>query len=75
MLVGEITSKRYRRSQTALFGAFDKHRCLKAMIYLHNVTEDHGAIRFGKLLSPSEIDMHGKATRQLQGAWTRIPSK
>ena len=39
---------------------FDKHRCLKAMIYLHNVTEDHGAIRFGKLLSPSEIDIRRK---------------
>ena len=35
---------------------FDKHRYLKAMIYLHDVVEDHGPIHFGRLLSPAEID-------------------
>ena len=35
---------------------FDKHRYLKAMIYLHDVVEDHGPIHFGRLLNPAEID-------------------
>lgn len=35
---------------------FDKHRYLKAMIYLHDVVEDHGPIHFGKLHAPYKID-------------------
>ena len=35
---------------------FDKHRYLKAMIYLHDVVEHHGPIHFGRLLNPAEID-------------------
>ena len=27
---------------------FDKHRCLKAMVYLHDVTEKHGPIYLGR---------------------------
>ncbi len=40
---------------------FDKHRYLKAMIYLHDVDISHGPIHFGKLLSPSQIDVRRKA--------------
>ena len=39
---------------------FDKHRYLKAMIYLHDVVENHGPIHFGKYLKPSEIDSRRK---------------
>jgi ectoine hydroxylase-related dioxygenase (phytanoyl-CoA dioxygenase family) len=35
---------------------FDKHRYLKAMVYLHDVVEDHGPIHFGRLVDPAEID-------------------
>tara|TARA_B110000483_G_C18003929_1_gene468401 strand:- start:170 stop:844 length:675 start_codon:yes stop_codon:yes gene_type:complete len=40
---------------------FDKHRYLKAMIYLHDVDIRHGPIHFSKLLSPSQIDVRRKA--------------
>lgn len=40
---------------------FDKHRYLKAMIYLHDVDISHGPIHFGKLLSPSQINVRRKA--------------
>jgi len=40
---------------------FDKKRFLKAMIYLHDVDISHGPIHFGKLLSPSQIDVRRKA--------------
>ena len=36
---------------------FDKHRYLKAMIYLHDVDISHGPIHFGKLISPAKIDI------------------
>lgn len=39
---------------------FDKHRYLKAMIYLHNVDKYHGPIHFGKLWTQSEIDVRHK---------------
>ena len=39
---------------------FDKHRYLKAIIYLHDVVKDHGPIHFGKLLMPSDIDLRRK---------------
>jgi len=39
---------------------FDKQRYLKAMIYLHDVLEDHGPIHFGMLSNPSEIDIRRK---------------
>ena len=35
---------------------FDKHRYLKAMIYLHDVSRDHGPIHFGSLRSPAAIE-------------------
>jgi len=35
---------------------FDKHRYLKAMIYLHHVEEDHGPIHFGRVVNPSDIE-------------------
>lgn len=39
---------------------FDKHRYLKAMVYLHDVVEDHGPIHFGRLKNPSDIDVRRK---------------
>ena len=39
---------------------FDKHRFLKAMIYLHDVNNEHGPIHLGKLLSPSQIEVRRK---------------
>ena len=39
---------------------FDKHRYLKAMVYLHDVVEDHGPIHLGKLTNPSDIDVRRK---------------
>lgn len=35
---------------------FDKHRYLKAMVYLHDVDNDHGPIHFGKVHAPSQIE-------------------
>ena len=39
---------------------FDKHRFLKAMIYIHEVKNEHGPIHFGKLITPSQIDVRRK---------------
>ena len=36
---------------------FDKHRCLKAMVYLHNVTEKHGPIYLGRTHQNTNIEL------------------
>jgi len=38
------------------FPHFDRHRYLKAMVYLHDVDEDHGPIHFGNSSNPSAIE-------------------
>ena len=35
---------------------FDKHRCLKAMVYLHDVTEKHGPIHLGQISNHVNIE-------------------
>lgn len=39
---------------------FDKRRYLKAMVYLHEVTNDHGPIHLGKLDSSINIELRRK---------------
>lgn len=43
---------------------FDKDRYLKAMIYLHDVSECHGPIHFGKLINPSDVEGRRKSLPQ-----------
>jgi len=40
---------------------FDKHRYVKAMVYLHDVDKSHGPIHFGRLITPSRIDSRRKS--------------
>lgn len=40
---------------------FDRHRYLKAMVYLHDVDGRHGPIQFGKLADPKSIDLRRKS--------------
>ena len=39
---------------------FDKHRCFKAMVYLHDVTEKHGPIHFGRTRGNADIEFRRK---------------
>jgi hypothetical protein len=39
---------------------FDKHRCFKAMVYLHDVTEKHGPIHFGHTRDDADIEFRRK---------------
>ena len=39
---------------------FDKHRCFKAMVYLHDVTEKHGPIHFGRTRGDEDIEFRRK---------------
>ncbi len=40
---------------------FDKHRYLKAMIYLHDVTENHGPIHLGQISDDANIEQRRNA--------------
>ncbi|MDA7734166.1 phytanoyl-CoA dioxygenase family protein [Candidatus Pelagibacter sp.] len=43
---------------------FDKHRYLKAMVYLDNVTIDHGPIYLGRVSNPLSIEKRRKSLQK-----------
>jgi hypothetical protein len=51
------TSKNVRTNELPYISHFDKRRYMKAMVYLHSVTKDHGPIHIGKARDKADIEM------------------
>ena len=51
------TSENVRTDELPYIPHFDKRRYMKAMVYIHSVTKDHGPIHIGKAKDKTDIEM------------------